>query len=80
MGTISKKIADEVIAGLFNDDDPKMIVEYTNCFDGGKCYGLICGRQPLDTYRETDFVINPRVYWVHPSIKERVNGFSLSDK
>ena len=69
MGTISKKIADEVIAGKYEDDQPKMIVEYANMFDGSLSYGLICGNQPLDTYRETDFVINPRVYWVHPSVK-----------
>ena len=69
MGTISKKIADDVIAGLYNEDDPKMIVEYTNAFDGGLAYGLICGHQNLNTYRETEFVINPRVYWAHPSVK-----------
>lgn len=69
MGTISKEIADDVIKGLYEDDEPKMIVKYSNMFDGGEAYGLICGRQPLDTYRETEFVINPTVYWVHPSIK-----------
>jgi hypothetical protein len=62
MGTISRKIADDVIAGLYDDDHPVKLVKYTNAW-GGESFGLICQGQPLDTYRESQFVINPTVYW-----------------
>jgi len=62
VGTISKQIADDVIAGKYDDDQPKKIVRYTNAW-GGEAYGLICGRQSLDTYRPSQFVINPITIW-----------------
>ena len=63
MGTISKKIADEVIAGKYDDDEPVKIVKYNNMFDGAECYGLICEGDDLDRYHESEFVRNPTVYW-----------------
>ena len=68
MGTISKKIADCVIAGEYDDDHPVKIVKYTNSFDGGDSYGLICRGQSPDTYRASPFVINPSTYWINPRI------------
>lgn len=62
MGTISKKIADDVVAGLYKGDRPVKIVHYTNAW-GGESYGLICAREPLDRYAESEFVINPSIYW-----------------
>lgn len=62
MGTISKKIADDVIAGKYADDQPVKIVKYTNAW-GDEAYGLICAGQPLDRYRASEFVRNPSVYW-----------------
>jgi len=62
MGTVSKQIADDVIAGKYAGDHPVKIVKYTNAW-GGESYGLICRGQPLDTYRASDFVINPSTYW-----------------
>lgn len=62
MGTISKKIADEVIAGKYADDMPVKIVKYTNAW-GGEAYGLICVNESLRRYDASSFVINPTVYW-----------------
>jgi len=66
VGTVSKKIADAIIAGEYEDDDPKRIVKYTNKW-GGEAYGVTFGRDdPYKYLRESDFVIAPTVYWNHP--------------
>jgi len=62
MGTISKKIADDVIAGKYDDDRPQKIVKYTDAW-GGEAYGLICEGQDPNRYRESEFVRSPEVYW-----------------
>lgn len=62
MGTISKEIADDVIAGKYDEDRPVKIVKYENAW-GGESYGLICQGQPLDRYSESNFVRNPVTYW-----------------
>lgn len=64
MGTISKKIADDVVAGKYADDDPVRIVKYTNAW-GREAYGLEC-RDERGRYRESEYVINPTVYWERP--------------
>lgn len=66
MGTINKKIADDVIAGRYEDDNPVAIVKYSNSFDGSDSYGLICVGAPLDTYKESAYVIAPEKIWSHP--------------
>jgi hypothetical protein len=62
MGTISKKIADEVIAGKYADDQPRKIVKYTDAW-GAEAYGLICAHESLNRYDASPYVINPTVYW-----------------
>ncbi len=67
MPTLSKKLADEIIAhdGMYPGDLTRItkIVKYQNAFDGADAYGAIYeGRDP-DTYAETDFIRNPVVYW-----------------
>lgn len=64
MATISKAIADDVIAGKYDDDYalPMKIVKYTNAW-GGEAFGLIFQGQNPDTYRASEYVINPTVYW-----------------
>mgnify|MGYP003649828862 CR=1 FL=1 len=64
MGTVNKRIADDVVAGKYASDRPVKIVKYQNAFNGEDAYGLICAGDPLDKYRESDFVIDPVVYWV----------------
>jgi len=67
MPTISKKIADELIAGkgMYPGDLTRVvkIVKYQNAFDGTDAYGAIYDGRDLDTYTETDFIRNPVVYW-----------------
>jgi hypothetical protein len=65
MGTITKKIADDVIAGKYEEDRPVKIVKYTDAW-GGEAYGLICQGQDLNKYRASEFVLSPMTYWVRP--------------
>ncbi len=62
MATVSKSIADRVIAGEFPEDDARKIVEYDDAF-GGVAYGVIFGNDDPDKYCESVFVRNPRLYW-----------------
>ena len=70
MATIdSKEVVDEIIAGdgyyladLSDDSRVVKIVRYTNAW-GGISFGLIWEGQPLDLYRETQFVRNPTTLW-----------------
>ena len=69
MSTVSKSIADEIVAGnRYYPGDEHMppvvkIVKYQNCFDGGDAYGLIYRGQGRDMYKETEFVRNPVTVW-----------------
>lgn len=65
MGTISKKIADDVVAGLYEDDRPVKIIKYTDAW-GGEAYGLVCAHEHPDRYAASEYVINPSLYWMHP--------------
>lgn len=65
MGTVSKKIADDIIAGKYAEEDgwPVRIVEYTNMFDGSLSYGVEQRESERGKYSASPSVINPRVYW-----------------
>lgn len=65
MGTVSKAIADDVVAGMYEDDYPVKTIKYTNAW-GDEAYGLVCQHDHPDRYAESDYVRNPTVYWVHP--------------
>ena len=65
MATISKKIADQIVAanGYYSDDPRVMrIVEYTNAW-GSLAYGIEYPHQ-VGIYTPSKYVINPRDYWV----------------
>lgn len=65
MATVSKDLADKIVAqDGFYADDPRVlrIVEYENCFNGAKSYGIEYEGQ-LGKYHPSEFVINPRTYW-----------------
>jgi len=62
MGTITKEIADDVIAGKYEEDRPVKIVKYENAW-GGEGYGLICEGQNPERYAASEFVRNPVTYW-----------------
>lgn len=63
MGTVSKDIADRVIAGEFPEDNVVKIVVYQNAFNGQDAYGLITKGDDLNRYHASQYVRNPRVYW-----------------
>ena len=65
MATIdSRAMVDEIIAAngsMYEDEEPVVkIVEYQNCFDGRTAYGLVYESDPIDKYRETEFVRSPK--------------------
>lgn len=62
MGTVSKQIADRIIAGEFPEDDVVKIVKYMTP-EGGEAYGVITRREDPDRYHASPFVIAPEVYW-----------------
>lgn len=66
MGTISQEIADDVIAGKYEDDHPVKIVKYDNNW-GGVSYGLICRGENPHRYDASQFVKNPVIYWERTS-------------
>jgi len=70
MPTVSKQIADQIIAkdGIFGSQeegfDPRVIhvTVYENAFNGDLAYGLTYeGRENL--YTPSPYVRNPRTYW-----------------
>jgi hypothetical protein len=62
MSTVSKDIADRVIAGEFEEDGIHTIIKYNNIFDGREAYKLLYGNMSI---KDTDFsfMMNPTVYW-----------------
>lgn len=63
MATVSKEIADDIIAGKYPEDEAVKIVKYQNAFNGEDAYGVIFKGDDLDRYKETQFVRNPVTYW-----------------
>ena len=64
MSTVSKELADALVHnnGYYADDDQVMrIVEYTNAWNG-TAYGIEYAHE-VGKYHESEYVINPRVYW-----------------
>lgn len=77
MSTVSKQIADDVIAGKYAEDGIVAIVRYENMFNGAHAYKLLFRRDPswrasmqymLDG--KIPSMINCTVYWTAPSEKE----------
>lgn len=65
MATVSKEIADDIIAGKYDEDKAVKIVKYENAW-GGESYGVIFEGQRLDYYAESDYIRNPTLYWSKP--------------
>lgn len=70
MATVSKEIADDIIAGKYDDDTPAIrIVKYQNQFNGEDSYGVIYqGEDPL-RYHRSPACRNPSVYWDRPAYR-----------
>lgn len=66
MATVNKDLADKLADNDgYYEDDPRVvkIIEYENGFDGRKAYGVVYPSDHPDRYAESDFVVNPRLYW-----------------
>ncbi len=68
MSTVSKEIADRVIAGEFPEDGIKAILLYHNQFNGADAYKLIYGSMSVINtalFIASDFV---KLYWLNESM------------
>lgn len=63
MATVSKEIADRLIAGEWPEDEAVKIVQYTNAWGGTDSYGVIFEGEDLNKYHPSEFVIAPHTYW-----------------
>lgn len=63
MATVSKEIADRIIAGEFNEDGAYKIVEYWSPLSQELCYGVCFPYDPPNKYEASEFVVKPTVYW-----------------
>lgn len=66
MATVSKQIADRIIAGEFKEDKIVKIVKYNNHFDGAECYGTVNAYGDYYAYENSPFVHNCTTYWEKP--------------
>ena len=69
MSTVSKEIADRVIAGEFPEDGIKAILLYHNQFDGEDAYKLIYGDMSVITTAlliALDYYV--KLYWLNESM------------
>ena len=65
MGTITKEIAEAIIAGSqeYANDGITKIVTYNNMFDGGLTYAAVFRRDYQMKYEESPACSNVRVVW-----------------
>jgi hypothetical protein len=61
MSTVTKEIADKVVAGAYPEDEWVRIIKYNNAW-GGVGYGLENNRT-IGRYSPSEFVKDPQVYW-----------------
>lgn len=66
MATVSKELADQIIAsdGYYSTDPRVMqVVKYDNAF-GGTCYAILYQQDvDIDRYAPSPYVRNPKVIW-----------------
>lgn len=63
MATISKEIADDIIAGKYPEDNVVKIVTYENMFDGDLTYAMVTGRDSYYKYEESPACRAVKIYW-----------------
>lgn len=63
MGTISKKIADDIIAGKYPEDQCVKIVTYNNMFDGDLTYAAVFAHENPRKYEQSAACSNVKTYW-----------------
>lgn len=66
MSTVSKKIADDIIAGKYPDEAVIRIVRYMTP-EGEEAFGVIHrGEHAFRYHTPSPYVINPTTYWEAP--------------
>jgi hypothetical protein len=76
MPTVSKEIADQIIAnkGHYGGDPVVLvIIEYDNMFDGTPSYGLCYSTRDVQGYLTSRAVLNPRVIYP-PEVVNLINS------
>lgn len=73
MSTVNKRIADQIIAGAFEEDNVVAIIRYENIFNGAEAYKLIFGHQKPEIIQwildgNEYAMLNPTMYWRKPSL------------
>lgn len=68
MSTVSKDIADRIIAGDFAEDDISCIIKYQNIFNGADAYKIVPARMDHPDYINgllyiTPTMLNATIYW-----------------
>lgn len=63
MGTISKAIAEDIIAGKYDEDGCTKIVTYNNMFDGTLTYAVVFYREDQMKYELSPACHNVKVIW-----------------
>jgi hypothetical protein len=67
MSTISKEIADKIIAGEFAEDNIVAIVKYNNAFNGADAYKIYTSRTEhlvdFALMGGEPFMLNASLYW-----------------
>ena len=68
MSTVSKKIADEVIAGKYPEDNIKAILLYHNQFNGADAYKLVYGSMSVINTALSIASNYVKLYWINESM------------
>lgn len=68
MSTVSKKIADEVIAREFPEDNIKAILLYHNQFNGADAYKLVYGSMSVINTALSIASNYVKLYWINESM------------
>lgn len=69
MGTITKEIANEIMAGGYKSDQPTKIVTYNNIFNGALTYAVVTRRDDQLKYENSRACSNVKTIWTNKDIK-----------
>lgn len=63
MGSINRKIAKDIIKGLYPEDHTTKIVTYNNMFDGGLTFATVYRHEHQNKYEESPACHNVEIVW-----------------
>ena len=77
MGTISHKIAVDVVKGDYNDDGITKVVIYNNMFDGGLTFACVAWREDQRRYENSPACRQVRTVWEYQKDGYRKDAFTF---